>query len=309
MHVDAHVDLPYAMGKEGRPWDMHGLLEGPFTLPKAGAAGVTLFVTALYCPDAWNGAPALAHFLELLALTRRSLGTLPLVLDCEGLRRVLSQETGMGTLFLLENADLLADPAMGPRTLRDEGVRLVGLTHMGRNRLADGNAVAHPQGLTDTGRRVVREIAEAGLLLDVAHLHPRCFEELLDLFPGPLVSTHTGVRACLDTPRNLSLAQVREIVVRKGVVGIAFSPEMLTGGPSARIEDVCRHIDTLVQTFGPKAVGIGSDFWGYRGETLGLEDIAALPALGEALLHLGYPGEAVEGILGGNWAEVFRDIL
>jgi microsomal dipeptidase-like Zn-dependent dipeptidase len=79
-------------------------------------------------------------------------------------------------------------------SLRDRGIYIVGLTHAGKNRLADGNAVFYPEGITPAGREVIHMLNDNNILIDVAHLHPACFYQLMDLVERPCVSTHTGIR-------------------------------------------------------------------------------------------------------------------
>ena len=162
----------------------------------------------------------------------------------------------LGTFFLLENADCLAEDVLQIDSLRENGVLVVGLTHAGENRLGDGNGIRFSKGLTDTGREVVRILGEKRILLDVAHLHPACFRELLDLVETPIISSHTGIRELFDIQRNIDMKQVYEIFQRGGMVGISMNPEMLAPEGKAEVGTVFAHLDMVVQKFGPDASGI-----------------------------------------------------
>ena len=210
-------------------------------------------------------------------------------------------------MLLLENADALLE--FPPEGLKRRGFRMVGLTHVGKNRIGDGNSVTGPEGLTPAGRNLVRELDRLGFAIDTAHLSDPCFREVADLFSGPLVSTHTGLRSLCDIPRNLSDDQVRIILSRGGVVGIAAFPGMLSLDGEADISHVFRQIDTLVQKFGPSGVGIGSDFGGYDTICAGFEDHSRLPVLAGLLDSAGYPDTAVRDIMGDNWYRFFSDLL
>jgi len=292
--VDGHVDLPYALAQKGA---------APFSMDQAREAGIRVFVTALYCADAFNGPSAQDHFQSVLDLALRHPQAAPLIRDANGWEECLWGEAGPGAVLLLENADILAD-GIEIGWLKELGIRLVGLTHTGSNRLADGNAVPFSRGLTPEGSRAAQALHRGGLLLDVAHLHPVCFWELLDRVEGPLVSTHTGIRDILDTPRNLGLDQVDRMVERGGMVGISMNPEMLTGKRLASLSDVFRHLDTAVQRVGARGVGIGSDFGGFEGVTQGVEHMAKIGALSEEMLRHGYPQGAVDAVMGLNWVRV-----
>lgn len=306
--VDGHVDLPYLMVNRAPKSMLSEIDDAPFTLRRARDAGIKLFFSALYCEDRFNGDPAFAHFQELLDVTRKHYDQVDILKDISTLREAPEASDKVGTLFLLENADALADHLSFIDHLQENGVFVVGLTHIGANRLADGNGVRYSEGLTRRGKAVIHHLLENGLLVDVAHLHPQCFWELMRRSEAPVVSSHTGIRDIFDTPRNLTLEQVEEMAQRGGVVGITFNPEML--GPSGRasLQDVFAHLDTVVQRLGPDPVGIGSDFCGFDSITEGLEDVRGIADLLDILQAHGYPHHAVARIMGDNWVRVLRSL-
>jgi len=304
--VDGHVDLPYFLDRNAAGATFGDLEAGPFTLEKARDAGVKLFCTALYCEDRFNGDGALRHFEGLYDFAMKAIEPAPVVKSGEEMDGVLEDPEALGTLLLLENADLLAGNPAYAEELKFKGIRIVGLTHAGRNRLADGNGIPYPDGLTPEGREAVRVLGDTGLLIDVAHLHPTCFWQLIRIHDGPIITSHTGIRNLLDTPRNIALEQIKEIRERGGMIGIALNPEMLAPDGNAGIEDVFAHLDTVVQKFGPAAVGIGSDFCGFDTPAEGLEDISRIGELRKHLLAHGYGNDAVEAIMGRNWIDLFR---
>jgi membrane dipeptidase len=59
-------------------------------------------------------------------------------------------------------------------------------------------------------------------------------------------------------------------------------------------------------------VGIGSDFDGGQGAETApaeIDTVADLPVIAEALHERGYPNEAIENIMGGNWKRVLSEHL
>jgi membrane dipeptidase len=299
--VDGHVDLPYFMWANDRDTVFSQLTKGPFTRAKALAAGVRLFFTALYCEDRFNGDRARTHFEEVHRFTLGLLDQVSIVYDLAGLRQLVSDPAEMGTLFILENGDALGGDARLVEALRKMGIWAVGLTHAGPNRLADGNAVRHSRGLTRDGIALCSVLEKHGVVVDVAHLHPRCFWHLMELTDGPVICSHTGVRERFDIQRNLDLAQAETISRRGGIIGVSFNPEMLSTGGEAGLEQVFSHLDALVERCGPWSVGIGSDFGGFGQTAAGLEDIGEVERLSECLVRHGYQPVAIAHILGLNW--------
>ncbi len=300
--VDGHVDLPYFASRQKFSEPLSRLEKGQWTLTKAREAGVRIWGSALYCEDRFNGPLSFDHFKDLLFHTKTFLEGMPVLEEDKDL-------DALGTFLILENADCLTDRPQYAAELSSGGFLLAGLTHSGKNRLADGNAVRYSDGITPAGKDVVKALRANGIVIDVAHLHDKCFWELMRLHEGPVVSSHTGVREACDLPRNLSLAQAKEITERGGIIGITVNPEMLSPLRHASLQDVYIHIDMLVQKFGPHGVGIGSDFCGFDEPAKDLEDVGKLTNIGSMLLDKGYGEDAVSAIMADNWLRVLRTIL
>lgn len=307
--VDGHVDLLYMLLERFKARPLETVSSGPLSPAAIEQGNVRALVNALYCPDSFNGPDKALPFLEyLISETELLLGALPSIDTSEGLDACLSGPGPPGRLLLLENADALADLEDFSR-LRAWGIRAVGLTHAGRNRLACGNSVKEPQGLTAEGRRIVRELSRQPLALDVAHLASPGFFQLLEMTDRPLISSHTGLRTFCDTPRNLDDEQVRLLIERGGIVALSVAPEMLKPSGKADFDDFITQLDWLVQRYGAEGIALGSDFGGFDGINRGMENCSCFAAAGEALLARGYGFEAVSNIMGGNWARLYRPLL
>ena len=152
---------------------------------------------------------------------------------------------------------------------------------------------------------MVRDLARQGFVMDVAHLAEPGFWEAVDVFEGPLISSHTGFRRFCDTPRNLSDKQVKALMARKGVVGVSVNPEMLSPDQQADITGVFGQFDWLVQTHGVEGAALGSDFGGFEGETLGFEHYGRLDQLANLFAQHGYPEPAISKIMGENWYRLY----
>ena len=110
---------------------------------------------------------------------------------------------------------------------------------------------------------------------------------------------------------------IRRIAERDGVVGImplnwALDPTWTTHRDKTRVPIgmVVDAIDHVCQLTGDALhVGVGSDFDGGQGaETApdGIDTVADLPLVAEALGRRGYDDSAVEAIMAGNWLRVLR---
>ncbi|MEW6665410.1 MAG: membrane dipeptidase [Thermodesulfobacteriota bacterium] len=306
--IDGHVDLVYRMMRNWPGLTFSEVADEHVTAQRLREGNVRVLVSAFYCEDAWNGpGRAEARLQELLGYRERFLDVIPLIRSATALEETYRGQKDPGCLFLLENADALADG--DPAEWKAKGFVAVGLTHAGRNRLGDGNGVRSPGGLTPKGREVVKALDREGFILDVAHLSEPCFREAAGRFEGPLISSHTGFRRHCDSPRNLSDEQVDMLLTRGGVIGVTVNPEMLSLEGTAGIHDVFEQADRVVQKYGFLGVAIGSDFGGFDGTCRGLAHIGCLQRLGNLFAAGGYPEEAIAAILGGNWYRLYRSRL
>ncbi len=304
--VDGHVDLTYFLMNLLEDMPLSALKEGPFTLKKMREVGLRLFSDALYCQDQFNGEESLGHLDEILRFTRDHFDPVRIIKGSTDLENLKKDPHMVGTILLLENADALAGNLAYVEELIGAGIRIVGLTHRGRNRIGDGDGVLVARGFSLDGMEVIRALDHHGLIIDVAHLHPKCFWKLLDIFNGTMVSSHTGVREACNIQRNMDVNQAGEVIGRGGLVGVTCNPEMLQPEGKANIEDIFMHVDILVQKLGPEGVGIGSDFCGFDRATEGLEDVGKVPRLMDVMLDHGYGEEAVAKIMGLNWLRIYE---
>jgi membrane dipeptidase len=222
------------------------------------------------------------------------------------------------------------------------GMRLMTLCH---NETLDwvDSATDAPRhnGLTAFGREVVLELNRLGVNVDLAHVADSVMHQVLDISRAPVLFSHSNARALCDHPRNVPddvLARVKE---RGSVVMATFVPAFISQGtrdwfrpmqddwgkaqgdiaedafakrvreggpkPRATLEQLCDHIEYLVQKTGTAHVGIGSDFYGGPAPD-GLESVARFPHLFAELIRRGWSDPALAALASGNVLRVFRQV-
>lgn len=306
--ADGHVDLLYHMMRTAPQTPFAELTEGPLTPANFADGNLFLVISAFYCEDRHNGPrTATAHLQSLFDYGTEILKGLTPVATRKDLKNIYDDGQKTGLIHLLENADALVDDDVEKWQARS--IRAVGLTHAGQNRIGSGNGVKNPSGLTTEGRRVVRDLFKQGLSIDIAHLSEPSFAELIKIYDGPLISSHTGMRRFCDLPRNLSDTQVRYLIDQKGIIGVTVNPEMLAPNQTAGIDEVFKHIDWLVQRYEDRQVAIGSDFGGFDMTCEGLAHPGQLPALIDIMAKNGYPQDAIKNIMGRNWYHFYEALL
>jgi len=193
------------------------------------------------------------------------------------------------------------DVAGGVARLAAAGVRFVG--PLWERDSKAGTSCRTPadrdQGLTDSGRALVRACNEAGLLLDVAHASKKTFWDMLEVSATPPFSSHSGADGVHPHPRNLDDNQIRALAARGGIIGVIFVAAYL-GGAFCTLERVADHIEHVARVGGDACVALGSDFDGFMPLPRGLRDAADLPRLTELLWRRGWREDRLTKLLGGN---------
>jgi len=209
----------------------------------------------------------------------------------------------LGTLLAVEGLHALEGEAANIDTLFDAGYRMMSLTHLHDNALGGSSTGLAKGGITDFGATVLDRMQAHDITIDLAHASEAVIDDVLARTEGPLVVSHTGVRATCDSPRNLSDRHIEAIAERGGVIGVGVWDTAVCGDTAAAAARAMRHVAHIV---GPEHVALGTDFDGTVSVPF---DAAGLPQLTEALLQEGFTPAEIERIMGGNVVRVLRQTL
>lgn len=221
----------------------------------------------------------------------------------------------LGFIISMESADSILRPEQLEEWWQG-GLRILGPAHYGPGRYAGGNDTE--LGLTELGPPLLSEMQRLGMILDMTHLSDQAFWQALEHYSGPVLASHSNCRALVPNQRQLSDAQLKSIIEREGVVGVALIALMLQlnwvlGKSSNRditLETVVDHIDHVCQLAGSsRHVAIGTDLDGGAGlDTVpsDLDTIADLQKIPELLARRGYTERDLENISYGNWLRLLR---
>ena len=186
-------------------------------------------------------------------------------------------------------------------------VRMIALTWNFENEIGHPAKNGPEGGLKPFGLSLVREMNRKGVLCDVSHLNEAGFWDVIEHSTLPPVASHSNARALCEHTRNLTEAQIRAVIEKKGYIGVNFYSAFLANGRATTLEDVYRHVDAILQLGGEDVVGFGSDFDGIDAWPEGLANPADFPALLNFLAARGgYAPEVLEKIAGGNLFRVLK---
>jgi membrane dipeptidase len=229
-------------------WPLPPPLEYPYALQYAlGMIGLLYRIEA----EAQGAARIVRTVADIDAC--RARGALAMILHLEGAEPI--------------DPDLLTLPVFYAA-----GLRSIGMVWSRPNAFAHGVPFAFPAGpdigpgLTEAGKRLVRDCNQLGIMLDLSHLNAAGFWDVARLSDAPLVATHSAVHAICASPRNLTDDQLDAIAASGGVVGINFHTGFLRADGRANLPtslvEIVRHIDYVANRCGIDHVAFGSDFDG-----------------------------------------------
>jgi membrane dipeptidase len=328
--IDLHFDLPMDLfEKRDRP----DVLVTEF-LPELEAGHIGVLAAAIYIEDRYIAAGktlsvALGQIARVYTESERSNR----ISVCKSYREILeAREAGKIALLLaMEGVEPLGTDVDLLRVFYELGVRVIGLTHARPNAAANGGVFAprgsSPDGLSAFGREIVSRCDALGIVLDLAHINPAGFQDVLSMATKPVIVSHTNARRYYDIERNISDEQIRMIGKKGGVIGVnsvLVSPEK----EQSTLDHYVDHIKHFVDLIGIEGVGIGFDFFEfiYRQWTeAARRELAAkltephfipdlrnhshAPNLIRKLIERGFSDEQIEKILFGNWMRIFEELL
>ena len=325
MHFDLSMDLYEKRGRSN-------VLATEF-LPEFEAGGMGIIGAAIYIEDQYLPERGLQVALGQIARLYTEAEQSKRCVVCrthEEISRALDSKK-IGFLITMEGVEPLGDDLDLLRVFYELGVRAIGLTHARTNAAGHGGIFAasgsSAEGLTPFGRDLVRECEKLGVIVDLAHINPAGFKEIVDLTTKPLIVSHTNSRKFYDVERNISDEQIKMIGQRRGVIGVnsvLVSPRQETSTLDCYVD----HIQHMASLIGIDCVGIGFDFFEFiyrqwpeskkkwMAEKLttphfipDLTNHSHARNLTRKLIERGFSDDDIERLLRGNWLRVFKELL
>lgn len=316
---------------------------------KQGGVGAEIFATYV-SSDAVKKGTAVKQTLEQIEqlgkLLSRSQGQIEFALNTSDLQRI-HNSGHVAALVAIEGGNSIESSVAVLKTYYQAGVRMMALTHDDTTEWADAALdVAKHGGLAPFGEKVVAEMNQLGMAIDLSHCSNDTISDVLAISKAPVVFSHSGAHAVAPHARNLKDETLKAVAKNGGVVLVNFYAGFLSAEsvkayetrtkdaalfrkqfktdaefqaalgpwlkdhplPSTSVNNVVDHIDHIVKTAGIDHVGLGSNFDGIVSVPKQLEDVSCFPHVTQELLNRGYKEDAIKKILGGNTLRVLKEI-
>lgn len=213
------------------------------------------------------------------------------------------------------------------------GLRSSGLVYNTDDYIGSGCVDPNPGPLSYFGLEVVERLQDLGVVISIGgHCSEATGWDVLDVAEGPIVNTHTNVRALRDNPRNMTDDLMRGIADTGGVIGVSAYNFFFVKKGRATLDLFLDHIDHMVDVVGIDHVGLGLDqlvgstYSGPVPDSIrwppeayppsyddwiyveGLEDHSGIPLIAAGLKERGYDDDGVKKIMGENWLRVWEEV-
>jgi membrane dipeptidase len=285
-----HIDIPRAV-EGGLNITGQGVVAHPWRASRCHERGIKMIDTILQGID-------------------RNPDALQLALDARQAREAVA--AGKIAVFIgVEGGHMLSGNLDAVKRFQRKGMRYLTLGHFSENEAVycsnDRRNADRP--LKPFGRELVRELERMKVMIDLAHVAPGCFRDVVEMAAGPVIVSHTGMRAVHDMWRNLDDEQSLAVARKGGVIGIIFASVYLTGHMfRCDLDAVVAHIEHALRVVGEDHVALGSDWDGFITPARGLETVTGLPSLTRRLLERGHGKPTLRKILGENVLRVFQQV-
>ncbi|KAH0619717.1 hypothetical protein JD844_000655 [Phrynosoma platyrhinos] len=225
---------------------------------------------AAYVPCETQNKDAVKRTLEQIDVIHRMCqrypGDFECVTDSAGIEAAF-RAGRVASLIGVEGGHSMDSSMAVLRTFYHLGVRYMTLTH---------KRPVH-QGLSEFGKRVVKEMNRLGMMVDLAHVSVATMNDALD---------------------NKS----------HGLVMVNFYNDYVSCSRQANLSQVADHLDHVKRVAGAGAVGFGGDYDGVTRLPEGLKDVSGYPDLVAELLRRKWTEEEVRGALANNLLRVLRKV-
>jgi microsomal dipeptidase-like Zn-dependent dipeptidase len=212
------------------------------------------------------------------------------------------------------------------------------LTYNNQSLLATGCYEKNDSGVTNFGREVIREMNRIGIVIDMSHSAEQSTFDAIEISQKPIAITHANPSFWHPAKRNKSNDLLKALSDNDGMLGLSLYPHHLKNNTDCSLESFCEMVAKTAEIMNVKNIGIGSDLclrqpdsivewmrngtWsksrnygegsknkpGFPKQPAWFEDARGFANIEEGLKKIGFSEIEVDGILGNNWYNFYKNI-
>ena len=240
--------------------------------------------------------------------------------------------------FGFQNCSPIEDDISLVEKVYEYGCRFMQLTYNNQSLLATGCYEKNDSGVTNFGREVIKEMNRVGIVVDMSHSAEKSTFDAIEMSQKPIAITHANPSFWHKAIRNKSNDLLKILAESGGMLGLSLYPHHLKNGTNCTLESFCEMLAKTAEIMGVKNIGIGSDLcinhpdsvvgWMRNGTWAktknygeGSKNKAGFPKqpnwfldargfhnLEKGLRKIGFVENEIDGILGNNWYNFYKQI-
>lgn len=164
-------------------------------------------------------------------------------------------------------------------------------------------------GLTQLGKKVVRVLEQNNILVDTAHLNKKSFWQFAKISTKPIYCSHANAFCLHHHKRNLTNKQIKAIVQTGGFLGVTLFQDFVSNTKISS-KNIANQFKFLVNHFGNKNFGFGTDFFGMSEQKLPIDvkDYSNLNLVVEQLKKQGHDDKTVKSLCFKNFVDFINSL-
>lgn len=231
--VDTHCDTPMGLLEEG--FDVGQKNRAPQSrvdFPRMKEGGLDAMFFAAFTgqrertPENTEAAYQRAHQMidSVYAVCKRYNNLAKVATHSADAKRI--EATGKRAIYIgMENGFPIGTNLKRVKEFYDRGVRYITLCHSSNNDICDSstdkNGTEH-KGLSQLGKKVVKEMNDLGMMVDVSHISDQAFYDVIKTSKAPVIASHSSVRSIAHHPRNMTDDMIKTLAKKGGVIQICL---------------------------------------------------------------------------------------
>jgi len=247
-------------------------------------------------------------------------------------------ENKTAIFFGFQNCSPIEDDIGLIEKIHELGCRFMQLTYNNQSLLATGCYEKIDSGVTNFGREAIKEMNRVGVVIDMSHSAEQSTLDAIDISEKPIAITHANPSFWHKAKRNKSNDLLKSLGNSGGMLGLSLYAHHLKDSSNCTLESFCEMVAKTADIMGTKNIGIGTDLcldqpdsivewmrngtWtkaknygegsktkpGFPKQPNWFLDARGFKNIDKGLKKIGFNEDEVNGILGNNWYNFYKEI-